>query len=66
MLCLFDNGFEFVRFYSLVWVHFSTEICFCQAFLGGDWAAMVGLPQSRANLAVTSGQGTLNLWGFWG
>ena len=42
------------------------QICLCQAFLGGYWAGMVGWPQSRANLAVTSVQGTLNLWGFWG
>ena len=27
---------------------------------------MVGWHQSRANLEVTSGQGTLNIWGSWG
>ena len=30
----------------------------------GDLAKMVGWHQSYANLAMTSGQGTLNLWGF--
>ena len=34
--------------------------------LDGGWAGMVGWHQSHANLAMTSGQGTLNLWGFLG
>ena len=34
--------------------------------LGGSWAGMVGWHQSQAILAMNSGQGTLNLWGFWG
>ena len=34
--------------------------------LGGDWAGKLDWHQSQANLAMTSGQGTLNLWGFWG
>ena len=41
------------------------QICLCQAFLGRDWAEMVDWPQSRANIAVTSGQGSLNLWVIW-
>ena len=39
--------------------------CLCQAFLDGGWAGMVGWHQSRANLAMTSGQGTFNLWDGW-
>ena len=34
--------------------------------LGGGWAGIVGWHQSHANPAITSGQGTLILWGFWG
>ena len=41
-------------------------LCLYQAFWGRDWAGTVGWHQSRANLVVTSGQGTLNLWGSWG
>ena len=37
-----------------------------QAFWGRVWAGTVGWHQSRANLVVTSGQGTLHLWGSWG
>ena len=41
------------------------QLCLCQAFLDGDRAGMVGWPQSHANFAVTSGQGT-KLMGFLG
>ena len=34
------------------------QLCLCQAFLGEERAGMVGWPQSHANFAVTSGQGT--------
>ena len=33
---------------------------------GGGWAGLVYWHQSHANLAMTSGQGNFNLWGFWG
>ena len=33
---------------------------------GGGWTGMVGWPKNRENLAITSGQGTLNLRFFWG
>ena len=33
-------------------------------FWDRDLAGMVDWHQSRANLVVTSGQGTLNLWGL--
>ena len=31
---------------------------------GWGWAGMLGWHQNHANLAMTSGQGTLNFWGF--
>ena len=35
-----------------------------QAYRGGDSAGIVGWHQSRANLVVTSGQGTLKIRGL--
>ena len=41
------------------------QLCLYQAFWGRDWAGMMDWHKSRANLVMTSGQGTLNLWGSW-
>ena len=39
---------------------------FMSGIFGWGLAGMVSWPQSHTNFAMTSGQGTLNLWGFWG
>ena len=39
---------------------------FMSSIFGSGWAGMLGWHQSHENLVMTSGQGTLNLWGFWG
>ena len=47
-------------------VKFLHHLCLYRAFWGRDWAGTMGLHKSRANLVVTSGQRSLNLWGSWG
>ena len=70
MLCLKDNDFKFFRSCSLIWAQALKQLVnasvamLMSGIFGGGWAGMVGLSQSHANLAMTSGQGTLNLWGF--
>ena len=42
-----------------------SSYAYIRHFEVGDLAGMAGWHQSRANLVVTSGQGTLKLWRSW-
>ena len=54
------SGFKATSSLSML----SAAMFLYQAVWGRDWAGIMGWHQSHANLVVTSGQGTLSLWGF--